>query len=85
MYALAMYVSIRILNTFNNIMNILCMYIDDCDCNNNAILIGVVAGVDCVVIIIVVITNIIVWIYCFRKKHHTGMYMPIIIRIISCR
>jgi len=55
-------------------MNILCIYIDECDCNNNAILIGVVAGVDCAVIIIVVITNIIVWIYCFRKKHHTGIH-----------
>ena len=48
-----------------------------CDSNNNAVTIGAVAGVNCVVIIIMVITNIMVWIYCFRKKHHTGTVNPV--------
>ena len=48
------------------------MYIGSCDSNDNVTLIGAVVGVDCVVIIIIVITNIMVWIYCFRRKHHTG-------------
>ena len=47
--------------------------------DNNVAFIGAVVGVDCAVIIIMVITNIMVWIYCFRKRHHTdtickGMY-----------
>ena len=49
------------------------MYIGSCDSNNNGAVIGAVVGVDCVVIIIMVITNIMVWIYCFRKRHHTGI------------
>ena len=51
--------------------------IDTCDSNSNAVTIGAVVGAFCVVIIIMVITNIIVWIYCFRKRHHTGMYVYI--------
>ena len=49
------------------------MHTDGCDCNNNVTLIGAVVGADCVVIIIMVITNIMVWIYCFRKRHHIGI------------
>ena len=50
------------------------IYIHSCDSDNSAVLIGVVVGVvDCAVIIIMVITNIIVWLYCFRKRHHTGI------------
>ena len=48
---------------------ILFIYVDGCD--NNVALIGAVVGVDCTVIIIMVITNIMVWIYWFRKRHHT--------------
>ena len=48
------------------------MYVDDCDSNNNAAIIGAVVGVLCTVIIIMVITNIMVWIYCFRRRDHTG-------------
>ena len=50
--------------------------------DNNVVLIGAVVGVDCTIIIIMVITNIMVWIYCFRRRHHTdtickGMYVHI--------
>ena len=55
-------------------------YTDNCD-NNNEILIGAIVGVDCTVIIIMVITNIMVWIYCFRRRHHTGVYTYIYIYI----
>ena len=53
------------------------MYVGNCDgtSNNNAAIIGAIVGVDCTVIIIMVITNIMVWIYCFRRRQHTGMYM----------
>ena len=51
----------------------LCMYTDGCDDSNNGVLIGAVVGVDCVVIIIMVITNIIIWLYCFRKRQYIGM------------
>ena len=52
--------------------------VDSCDGNNNfnGAIIGAVVGVDCVAIIIMVITNIMIWIYYFRKRHHTGMYVP---------
>ena len=43
--------------------------------NSNGVTIGAVVGAFCVVIIIMVITNIMVWINCFRKRHHTGMYL----------
>ena len=57
------------------------MYLDTCDCNNSATLIGAVVGVICLVILIMVISNIMIWIYCFRKKHHTGMYVCSYIRM----
>ena len=47
---------------------------DSCDSNSNGALIGVIVGVDCTVIIIMVITNIMVWIYCFKRRHHTGTH-----------
>ena len=50
----------------------MCIHVDDCDSSNNGALIGAIVGVDCTVIIIIVITNITVWIYCFRRRHHTG-------------
>ena len=50
------------------------MYVDDCYSSNNAAIIGAIVGVDCTVIIIIVITNIMVWIYCFRIRDHTGIY-----------
>ena len=50
------------------------IYVADCDSNNNnAVIIGAIVGVDCTVIIIMVITNIMVWIYCFRRRGHTGI------------
>ena len=49
-------------------------FIDSYDSNNTAAIIGAIVGVICTVIIIMVITNIMVCIYCFRKRHHTGMY-----------
>ena len=59
------------------ILYILFVSVDSWD--NNVVLIGTIVGVDCTVIIIIVITNIMVWIYCFRKRNHTdtickGMY-----------
>ena len=51
------------------------MYLDTNDSNNSATLIGAVVGVICVVILIIVISNIMIWIYCFRKRHHTGTYI----------
>ena len=54
-------------------VHVLFIYVDSCDGNYNITLIGAVVGVCCVVIIIMVITNIMVWIYCFRKRHHTGI------------
>ena len=53
------------------------MHIDDCDSCNNAAIIGAIVGVDCTVIIIMVITNIMVWIYCFRRRNHTGSVVAI--------
>ena len=50
------------------------IYVDSCDTNNNAAIIGAIVGVDCTVIIIMVITNILVWIYCFRRRHYAGMH-----------
>ena len=47
-------------------------YVDSCD--DNVTLIGAVVGAFCVIIIIMVITNNMVWIYCFRKRQHTGSY-----------
>ena len=52
-------------------------YVDSrasCDSSNNGALIGAIVGVDCTVIIIMVITNIMVWIYYFRRRHHTGTH-----------
>ena len=48
---------------------ILFIYVGSCD--NNLAIIGAIVGVDCTVIIIMVITNIMVWICCFRKRHYT--------------
>ena len=59
-------------------------YADGCDSNNNGVVIGAVVGVDCVVIIIMVITNIMVWIYCFRKRHHTGIATTYVTRFAKC-
>ena len=53
------------------------IYVDKSSCDNsinNGALIGAVVGVDCTVIIIMVITNIMVWIYCFRKRKNSGGY-----------
>ena len=50
------------------IIESLLIYVDD----NNGVLIIAVVGVNCTVIITMVITNIMVWTYCFRKRHHTG-------------
>ena len=56
------------------------MYVGKESCNNSnntGTLIGAVVAVDCTVIIIMVITNIMVWIYCFRKRKHTGSFICI--------
>ena len=53
-----------------NYINIAC---EPCDSNNNAAIIGAIVGV--AVIIIMVITNIMIWIYCLRKKDHTNKSM----------
>ena len=50
-------------------------YVDSYDSSNNGALIGAIVIADCTVIIIMVITNIMVWIYCFRKRQHTGIYV----------
>ena len=51
------------------------IHVDSCDSNDiNATLIGAVIGVVCAFIIIMVITNIMVWICCFRKRNQTGTY-----------
>ena len=52
----------------HNDHRILFIYVDD----NSEVLIIAVVGVDCTIIIIMVIINIMIWIYCFRKRHHTG-------------
>ena len=52
----------------------MCIHVDDCDSNNNGALVGAIVGVDCTVIIVMVITNIMVWIYCIRRSDHTGRY-----------
>ena len=49
-------------------------YVDSCDSNNNGALIGAVVGVDCAGIIIMMIINFVVWIYCFRNRYHKGTY-----------
>ena len=54
-----------------------------CDNNDNGAIIGAVVGAFCVVIIIMVITNIMVWIYCIRIRHHTGTYISVIICVYS--
>ena len=50
------------------------MYVGSCDdtSTNNGALIGAIVAVDCTVIIIMVITNIMVWIYCFRRMDYKG-------------
>ena len=71
-------------NTQQPLYCIFIQYVDDCEpcdinegCDSswNGAIIVTVVGVFCVVIIIMVITNIMVWIYCFRKRHHTGTYI----------
>ena len=52
----------------------MCIHVDDCDSSNNGVVIGAIVGVDCTVIIIIVITNVMVWIYYFRRRDHTGWY-----------
>ena len=53
------------------------LYVDNCDSNNSGAVTGAVVAVFCVVVIIMVVTNIMVWIYCFRKNYHTGrLYVP---------
>ena len=59
--------------------------VDSCDSDNSGVLIGVVVGVFCIVIIIMVITNIMVWIYCFRKKHHVDEGMAITVYVHSAK
>ena len=49
--------------------------VDNHDENNSVVTIGAVVGAFCVLVITTVITNIMVWICCFRKRHHTGMYV----------
>ena len=58
-------------------------YVDSCDTNNNGVIIGAVVGVDCVVIIIIMITNLMVWIYCLRKRQHTGSYTHTVMYIYA--
>ena len=45
--------------------------------DDNVALIGAVVGVDCVVITIMVIVNIMIWIYCFKKKLHGYVYVTV--------
>ena len=61
----------------------MCIYVADCDNNHNVSIIGAIVGVDCTVIIIMVITIIMVWIYCFRRRHHTGSYMYLLVNGIQ--
>ena len=42
---------------------------------NDAAMIGAIVGVGLIIIIIMVITNIMIWIYCFRRRHHPGIYI----------
>ena len=58
-------------------------YVDSCDSNNNGALIGAVIGVDCAGIIVMMIINLVVWIYCFRKRQHTGSYTYCYVRICT--
>ena len=53
-------------------MYVLFVHIGSCDD-----LIGAVVGVDCVVIIIMVITNIMIWIYCFSRRNYPSTYVRI--------
>ena len=41
---------------------------------SDAAMIGAIVGVGLIIIIIMVITNMI-WIYCFRRRHHPGIYI----------
>ena len=64
------------------------MYIKEFICvddhsNINAAIIGAIVGVDCTVIIIMVITNIMVWIYCFRRRDHTGIHTYLLVNGIQ--
>ena len=54
-----------------------CFMVDSCNCDSNwsGAVIGALVGAVCVVIIIMAITKIMVWIYFFRKRHHTGTYV----------
>ena len=51
------------------------MYVGDCDDTiiNDTTVIGAIVGVVFIIIIIMVITNIMVWIYCFRRRDYTGI------------
>ena len=62
-----------------------CMYVGDCDDTiiNDATVIGAIVGVMFIIIIIMVITNIMVWIYCFRRRDYTGITMDCNIIIIT--
>ena len=50
------------------------MHVGNCDGTNinDVAIIGAIVGVDCTVIIIMVITNIMVWIYCIRRMDYKG-------------
>ena len=54
----------------------ICIYVGSSDGTggNNAAMIGVIVGVGLIIIIIMVITNMI-WIYCFRRRRHPGIYI----------
>lgn len=65
---------------------VLFVYVDISDSSNNAAVTGAIIGVVCTVIMILVIANIMVWIYCYRrrKRHHIGTYIMCIHYIHKC-
>ena len=56
------------------------MHVGNCDGINinDVAIIGAMVGVDCTVIIIMVITNIMVWIYCIRRMDYKGGTMVLV-------
>ena len=50
------------------------MHVGNCDGTNinDLAIIGAIVGVYCTVIMIMVITNIMVWIYCIRRMDYKG-------------
>ena len=66
-----MYIFANAITNMHYIYLIIILFISVDSLDSNVVLIGAVVGVDCTVIIIMLITNIMVWIYCFRKRHHT--------------